>query len=99
MTPLTHELRKLVNYTRSTWLESHCETEDEASGYAASACSMLESMAVELAEEVLRLRKAVQDAESARDHAISFQAANVARCERLEDQIQHLEAIVGTENC
>lgn len=33
------------------------------------------------------LTEAVQEAESARDHAISFGAANTARCEYLEDQI------------
>ena len=34
-----------------------------------------------------KLTEAIQAAESDRDHAISFQAANVARCDYLEDQI------------
>ena len=41
------------------------------------------------------LTEAIQVAESDRDHAISFQAANTSRCECLEDQIQRLEAIIG----
>ena len=46
-----------------------------------------------------KLTHEVQAAESARDHAISFQAANTSRCEYLEDQIQRLEAIIGGDNC
>jgi len=45
------------------------------------------------------LTEAIQVAESDRDHAISFQAANTSRCEYLEDQIQRLEAIIGGDNC
>jgi len=50
-------LQELVNCTRSTWLEEHCATSDEASLVANAAHSRLSSMAVELAKEVLALRK------------------------------------------